>query len=1101
MIPLVAWDDRFYLDGTKTEHNPYTCVHMTSQYRGFPVYFNISLSVVGQNSPAHIFCPDGIFFIGRYTEVSFYDVKFYSTPISFYHGSVVIKRSVFTSVSVAGMAENQTSNASDGVLNFHSTVNLTISDSDFGKNATIRVNGSDVIDLTNCKFYDNKAGAATLFPSRYARVIVDSCVFMDNWGSLKVIGSSITSLYVKNTIIYRYSREIALILELSSSSVATIENITVEKSAIFSDDSFRASAVYISLYKGHNNLQILDSAFKHNSNIESGVGAIIIENEGDLMTSRGCKHNKYDTGAKGFPTYHYTNIIEFRNCVFQENSGQYTGAVMLSNGLTIFRNCTFVNNFAFIRAGHLTIAAGSGAVEIYNSTFQQTRGAPRDVPSMLKSNNSFIYSSSSGMLMIEDTILNFTHVSEGTLLEIVDGGNVTINYNSSMLCPVGSKLWFDNYTHGIVATFPENFLDRRCPLNVKIYSVYCERCPVGFYSLQRGKAYGTRVLEGFQCLLCPFGGNCTDNIVNHDHFWGSVVKENPPTLQFYMCPLNYCEAPKDTKSSIYDGCHGNRSGVLCGACAEGYSEDLFSTTCRRDEDCNDYWLWPVILIYCVAVAIFFITDPPIVPFLVKHIFWFRRATSEEGKSATNENSNERQNSRKGAGNSRSGLLDVVFYFYQAVGLLIFGTTGQTVKSASLTPLVKGIFNFRTHSSSIGLGCPFAGLSVITKELFYTFVVFTLLFCVFIIYGARQIWAKARSSRQPSFAPHLSAATHIALLGYTSLATSAFKLLTIVMMRSGNDIEIRSFFDGNIIFFTWWQCVLLVYVIIYVIPFVGLLYWGASWLSEKRITAREFFMACVLPLPFLLYWAIWKNKRACLNRERSQQTEERLAVMNVLYGPFRPPDANQKGTLYWESVLIARRLILIIIFAFINMASLRLLLSTIVCVVIAIHHVLYHPYKDNNVNMLETVSLVVIIVFGLFNTVHATFISAGVHLRGPIKTYVNILNWIQSIIVLLLPLALIIAVIFAVLSQIVRAGFAAGRISKPYFLRGRLRKNTSAISKRKSSRLSHEESLFGNAEVAKDNEVVRELVEGSSPSHEDCIYHEEDLKCDEGKPEE
>lgn len=224
-------------------------------------------------------------------------------------------------------------------------------------------------------------------------------------------------------------------------------------------------------------------------------------------------------------------------------------------------------------------------------------------------------------------------------------------------------------------------------------------------------------------------------------------------------------------------------------------------------------------------------------------------------------------------------------------------------------------------------------------------------------------------------------------------------------------------------------------------------------------------------------------------------------MNVLYGPFRPPDANQKGTLYWESVLIARRLILIIIFAFINMASLRLLLSTIVCVVIAIHHVLYHPYKDNNVNMLETVSLVVIIVFGLFNTVHATFISAGVHLRGPIKTYVNILNWIQSIIVLLLPLALIIAVIFAVLSQIVSAGFAAGRVSKPYFLRGRLRKNTSAISKRKSSRLSREESLFGNAEMAKDNDVVRELVEGSSPSHEDCIYREEDLKCDEGKPEE
>ena len=127
---------------------------------------------------------------------------------------------------------------------------------------------------------------------------------------------------------YRNSRKIALTLELSSSSVATIKNITVEKSAILSDDSFTASAVYISLHKGHNNVKILGSTFKHN-NIENGVGAIIIDNEGDFMTSRGCKHDKYDTGVKGVPTYDYTNVIEFINCVFKQNRGEYTGAVML----------------------------------------------------------------------------------------------------------------------------------------------------------------------------------------------------------------------------------------------------------------------------------------------------------------------------------------------------------------------------------------------------------------------------------------------------------------------------------------------------------------------------------------------------------------------------------------------------------------------------------------------------------------------------------------------------------------------------------------------------------------------------------------------------
>lgn len=106
-----------------------------------------------------------------------------------------------------------------------------------------------------------------------------------------------------------------------------------------------------------------------------------------------------------------------------------------------------------------------------------------DVFLMLKFNNFFIYSSSFGMLMIEDMILDFIYVSEGMFLEIVDGGNVIIDYNFFMLCFVGSKLWFDNYIYGIVVIFLENVLDRRCFFNVKIYSVYCECCFVGFYSL------------------------------------------------------------------------------------------------------------------------------------------------------------------------------------------------------------------------------------------------------------------------------------------------------------------------------------------------------------------------------------------------------------------------------------------------------------------------------------------------------------------------------------------------------------------------------------------------------------------------------------------
>lgn len=301
-------------------------------------------------------------------------------------------------------------------------------------------------------------------------------------------------------------------------------------------------------------------------------------------------------------------------------------------------------------------------------------------------------------------------------------------------------------------------------------------------------------------------------------------------------------------------------------------------------------------------------------------------------------------------------------------------------------------------------------------------------------------------------------------------------------------EIHLFFDGNIVFVTWWQYILLGCVIIYVIPFVALLFWGASWLNEKRITAREFLIACAVPLPFLLYWAFRRNKRTCLYRERQQQTKERVAVMEVLYGPFRSPDEEQKGALHWASVLIGRRLILIILFAFINMASLRLLLSTVVCVLIAVHHILCNPYKNNTVNRLETVSLLTIVMFGLFNTVHATFITAGVHFWGPIETYIRALAWIQLCLLLLLPLALIIAVIFAVFSQGVRAFFEAGVILQRCCTQVNRRKTSLVSSRRKSFRDAKKESLFSDAELITDAGFVCELTDASL-SRNDGIFHD------------
>lgn len=1084
---------RQYIPGRK-EYQTKSVRMRFSQVTTSKDYLNMSLSLIGQNGLVHLSCPSGVFVIGRYVKVEFYDLAFHSTPLSFYFASVVIQKSVFTNASEAGI-EDLGSNDVDNTLKFHAMANLTIMHSVFKGNAKIWVNGGHFVFLIGSRLHENTEEAATILPSPWATVIVDNCLFTGNRGGLRVSQMRNTSIYLTNTLFSQHTDKSSLVLEFDSFSVATIENITVEKSVIVNDNSLKSAAVYITLHtEGNNSVKISDSVFKENS-AAKGVGALIIDNAPDLLTSKGCK-DPFNSTIDAYSVFRYTNQIFFNNSVFENNIGQYTGAVLIFNGVTVFTNCIFINNFADLRAGHLSIAGGSGGLKIYNCTFRQNKDTSQFVSGNSNNNVYFLYSDSPGTLIIKDTLMDFTApaMRVPSLVEIVKGGHVIIDNSSSILCPVGSRLYVDNYSHGSIARSLQTV--DSCALVVKMYSIYCECCPNGFYSLQRGLANGTRAKKDFECLSCPFGADCSkNNIVNHPQFWGTLVKQDPPTLQFYICPPNYCDTPNDPKPLVYNGCHGNRSGVLCGACAEGYSETLFSTECRREENCHDAWFWPAAFLYSLLVAIFLVTKPPIVPILKSHILWFKKVDSKENAENTEDILRDNHNEMS----ADEGYLKVVFYFYQVANLLFTSTTGQTIRGHFLVS-VTSIFNFQVRTSSSGFGCPFPGLTVVTKELFSVFGVFAVVLFIFLIYGARQLWAHLRQSQHPSLAPHLAAATEVVLLGYTTLATSAFKLLTVARMGTGKDL--RLFFDGNIVFFTWWQYVLLALVIVYVIPFVGLLFWGACWLNEKCITAREFLIASVVPLPFLLYWAIWRRKRdwSGNSHEKPQESEECVAVMKVLYGPFRAPkdEHAQRGTLYWESILIGRRLILIILYAFINNASLRLLMLTMVCVFAAVHHIMWSPYKDYKANKLETVSLITLIIFGLFNTVQATFITSGVRFWGPIRTYLIALGWIQACLLLLLPLVLIIAVIFAVLSQVVRVLVVSAVLFRKHFRKFKRRKSSSVISRKKSFENSKKESLFLDAELIDYPDVgfAREMDEGGLSRQGQGMIH--DINDDDEK---
>ena len=134
------------------------------------------------------------------------------------------------------------------------------------------------------------------------------------------------------------------------------------------------------------------------------------------------------------------------------------------------------------------------------------------------------------------------------------------NHSTTFNCPVGSQMEIVNFT-GQVTTTVNN---TPCKITVTTLEFSCSACAGNSYSLQRGSAFGSQLVSGFQCLPCPFGANCSQNIIAEPNFWGYKVQVNPLTLTFTTCPLGYCSPPQETKFPDYNACQGNRSGKLCG---------------------------------------------------------------------------------------------------------------------------------------------------------------------------------------------------------------------------------------------------------------------------------------------------------------------------------------------------------------------------------------------------------------------------------------------------------------------------------------------------------------------------------------------------------
>ena len=371
--------------------------------------------------------------------------------------------------------------------------------------------------------------------------------------------------------------------------------------------------------------------------------------------------------------------VIFQDSVIEDNVG-ISGVLNFLNGNVSLINCTFKNNEGLTMAGHIYMKTGFGILHIVNSTFLQTRlnrfsdTKQRGIGS---SNGCFVVTDSTGPLTISNS--SFTanvNINFHPFLKASTSSQIKIDGASYLRCPPRRRVKVDkvqqNLTEGL--DFTEG--NKTCWIRLNYFKESCEECPDKFYSLQRGLATGMNVSKGTECLECPYGATCEHgNVKAKENFWGMNISSSFPKMQFFPCPLGYCDSPSDSSDYVYNACHGNRSGMLCGKCSDGYSETLYSPLCRKKEKCNDHWFWLATTIYVVFLALYLLFKPPIFSELYRHSLWFKRRTKRFDVQQLRLHNDK---------NHDPGYLKIIFHFYKVVKLVMVNSPETTLSMFQLS---------------------------------------------------------------------------------------------------------------------------------------------------------------------------------------------------------------------------------------------------------------------------------------------------------------------------------------------------------------------------------------------------------------------------------
>ena len=346
-----------------------------------------------------------------------------------------------------------------------------------------------------------------------------------------------------------------------------------------------------------------------------------------------------------------------------------------------------------------------------------------------------------------------------------------------------------------------------------------------------------------------------------------------------------------------------------------------------------------------------------------------------------------------------------------------------------------LFNLKPYANTNWKICPWPIFTPLSKTVFDLVTVMTIFFWIPVLYLLHSGLNKLRK-RRPTFppaGPYLGVVLEIVLLGYSAVTGTIVRLFHCVRIQK----EYRWYYDAQYVCWNqWWQIVAFVVIALYLIPFILTLYFASLQLYRGKISGKIFLLACILPflyLSFVLYDHVKEKvtKRADYQEipsttgsvhdeehDTNSSTSIKASLLEVLCGPFtKPQDDQSNGRIYWESILIGRRFLLIAIGWWqLEHALMRSVFLTILCLAYLLHHIYRKPFSHSWVNVTEIVSLATLVVIGILNVGLA---SARSDVSGISQPYLSILLTSEAVLLSVIPIVSLISLFLALLSKFVR----------------------------------------------------------------------------------